>query len=605
MAFNTNQGKQSFILTTGQTNIDFNFKVYQASNIDIYLTPVGQQPDDILDKLVLDTNYTITINGDDGGMVTLTVGGAIGDKIVLVRKLLPIRNISYPTTGELKAQTLNEDQDYQTYTIADEHLSLESAVIKLPDSATVVSSKLPNVIPEAYIRWNLAGDAIENDATVPQAQIESQLSEWLAEASALSAESEASAPYNTFVNDVTSNGDGTFTYTPTTRYSAYHWGLVYTQQDITFGANRKAIFEAGSELVIQAGGIVTGITKAMVGLSNADNTDDLSKPVSTLTEAFVNQQIAAIPPEKTYGPFNTLAHLIIAVPNPKANEHAIIGTVTPYKNYMYIDNDTETPGWYELGGSYTVALEDYFTKAQTNVLLADVTTEVDGNETNKLNFINGFDKTYDALTKKTELTLSKKIVQSPTDDLEIVNISLAAYINLPTPRPLKVFNILGGYTTNTNRNFSIGHFYPALQTTNFPSNVLFLLGGEFNRADFPLLWAWIQTQTGLLISETDWQTQNTAQGSCGFYSSGNGTTTFRVPNFTTVLKGGNGVTRLAGSYEADDIKSHAHTSAGLLLTNISGSPHPANVATPSYTGYTGGPQNLIRTTAVIYLVVAK
>ena len=35
-------------------------------------------------------------------------------------------------------------------------------------------------------------------------------------------------------------------------------------------------------------GTVSGVTKAMVGLSNADNTSDLSKPISTATQAALN-----------------------------------------------------------------------------------------------------------------------------------------------------------------------------------------------------------------------------------------------------------------------------------------------------------------------------
>ena len=56
-------------------------------------------------------------------------------------------------------------------------------------------------------------------------------------------------------------------------------------------------------------------------------------------------------------------------------------------------------------------------------------------------------------------------------------------------------------------------------------------GGEFNRADYPKLWAYLQANPSLLKTQAQWQTEATANGGiCGFYSSGNGTTTFRVPN---------------------------------------------------------------------------
>lgn len=78
-------------------------------------------------------------------------------------------------------------------------------------------------------------------------------------------------------------------------------------------------------------------------------------------------------------------------------------------------------------------------------------------------------------------------------------------------------------------------------------------GGEFNRADYPLLWNWLQGKS-FLKTETQWQTEATANGRiCGFYSSGNGTTTFRVPNLDKAfLRPDN---RTVGTYQGDAIRN--------------------------------------------------
>lgn len=56
-------------------------------------------------------------------------------------------------------------------------------------------------------------------------------------------------------------------------------------------------------------------------------------------------------------------------------------------------------------------------------------------------------------------------------------------------------------------------------------------GGEFNRADYPKLWAYLQANPTLVKTQAAWTIESTANGGiCGFFSSGNGTTTFRVPN---------------------------------------------------------------------------
>ena len=62
-------------------------------------------------------------------------------------------------------------------------------------------------------------------------------------------------------------------------------------------------------------------------------------------------------------------------------------------------------------------------------------------------------------------------------------------------------------------------------------NCIVAFGGEFNRAEYPKLWAYLQANPSLVKTQAQWQTEATANnGICGFFSNGNGTTTFRVPN---------------------------------------------------------------------------
>ena len=64
------------------------------------------------------------------------------------------------------------------------------------------------------------------------------------------------------------------------------------------------------------------------------------------------------------------------------------------------------------------------------------------------------------------------------------------------------------------------------------------------------MWAWVQTQTNYLISESAWQAKATAnEGNVPFYSTGDGSTTFRVPSLSCWVKGANDVSEV-GSYLA-------------------------------------------------------
>ena len=167
MAFNSNPGEQGFIATTGQIDFDFNFKIFKNTDILVYQTPSGQTPNDASDILILTTDYTVTITGDAGGKVSLVTGAGMNDTLVLRRNLLAERDTEYQTSGDLLATTLNDDQDYQTYLIADNNL-VTGKSITIPDSAVGVTTQLQDIIPSYFLRWNAAGTAIENAQAVVQ-----------------------------------------------------------------------------------------------------------------------------------------------------------------------------------------------------------------------------------------------------------------------------------------------------------------------------------------------------------------------------------------------------------------------------------------------------
>lgn len=163
MAFNTNTPRASYIATSGQTVFPFTFKIFTDTNITVYKNQVA---------LVLSTNYTVTINGDSGGSVTLLVGASLNDEIVLVRSLAITRDFDYQDNGDFFADTVDSDQDYQTYLVQDVDAKF-LRTFKLPDAISgTVSSELPLPVNDAYICWNSDSTAIINDTTIPNAVIE-------------------------------------------------------------------------------------------------------------------------------------------------------------------------------------------------------------------------------------------------------------------------------------------------------------------------------------------------------------------------------------------------------------------------------------------------
>ena len=115
-------------------------------------------------------------------------------------------------------------------------------------------------------------------------------------------------------------------------------------------------------------------------------------------------------------------------------------------------------------------------------------------------------------------------------------------------------------TTTKIGQFSLGFEFQQL-SDNIPSWALPYLGGEYLRSSYPDLWELVQKKNKVITDE-EWMALEAANGSVGKYSSGNGTTTFRVPKVTGLVVGADSITN-AGEY--------GHTVSNLILENEDGS----------------------------------
>ncbi len=104
---------------------------------------------------------------------------------------------------------------------------------------------------------------------------------------------------------------------------------------------------------------------------------------------------------------------------------------------------------------------------------------------------------------------------------------------------------------------------------NIPAGWLDISTGSIvSRATYPELWSWVQANAPL-ISEADWQTQASTQSSVGAFSTGDGSTTFRLPRIVDYVRGG--ILADVGKWQGDAIR------------NITGT-FPSEDTTPHYSG---------------------
>jgi hypothetical protein len=102
--------KLQYIAEEGQTDFDYTFPILKAADLGVYRTANDQEPDDALQKLTLNSDYTVSGEGEDaGGTVSMLIEIEAGDRITLQREM-PYERLSAYKSGRLfNADSLDLD----------------------------------------------------------------------------------------------------------------------------------------------------------------------------------------------------------------------------------------------------------------------------------------------------------------------------------------------------------------------------------------------------------------------------------------------------------------------------------------------------------------
>ncbi len=117
------------------------------------------------------------------------------------------------------------------------------------NSQTSATASAATATAQATTATTQAGIATTQATNSANSASSAQLKAWEAEARKLTADSYATEPEDTFVNNFASDGDGTFTVTPTSEYSALHWatkaaayvGIAVNQLPISLSGNNTGV----------------------------------------------------------------------------------------------------------------------------------------------------------------------------------------------------------------------------------------------------------------------------------------------------------------------------------------------------------------------------
>lgn len=143
---------------SGTGPYNFSFQILDDGDIAVY-------QDDTL--LVKTTNYTVTINADGTGSITTTASIPGTDNITIIGARPYARLTDFSTGGDFFADSVNDELDGTLILI--QQLREESSRALAMSSTGTYSGSLVFPAPGAgeFIRWNLAGTALETIAASP------------------------------------------------------------------------------------------------------------------------------------------------------------------------------------------------------------------------------------------------------------------------------------------------------------------------------------------------------------------------------------------------------------------------------------------------------
>jgi len=178
-----------------QTVFTVSFEFLANADLKVYLTPVGNDPDDTADLLTLTTDYTVVGAGSNGTKeITLVVAATDGDVITIVRDDALDRDTEFLSNGDLTIASMNTELNKIITLMQQIEMNQEQRSLMFMRAAQLagVSLALPAPVADSALVWNSGGTALEcQDADTFSGGIQTA-----AEASATAAANSATASAN-------------------------------------------------------------------------------------------------------------------------------------------------------------------------------------------------------------------------------------------------------------------------------------------------------------------------------------------------------------------------------------------------------------------------
>ena len=291
MTITTNDVRDEYTASGGQTVFNYTFKIFADGQLNVYITPAGQEPNDSSD---ITTAYTIdpsSIGDEDGGFLTLDSGTTNGDRVTIVSDIPEARTTDYQNSGDFLPDTVNADIDTvvslvkQVEDKSNRTLAFQNSL----QNATALTLPAPSA--GLYMVWNGTETGLENTG-VPSVVVPGDLSGTLTQLKASTTVQIGDFVVTTGYNSNGDGGDNTYEIVAAATGTDDGGSFIDLAGS---GLQAKGLFPKGIRNVKQWGAVGDGVTddSGAIALAQAALSQS-GGSVGELLFPFANGEIYAI-----------------------------------------------------------------------------------------------------------------------------------------------------------------------------------------------------------------------------------------------------------------------------------------------------------------------
>lgn len=164
-----------------QAAFTFPFAVFKSADLEVWV-----------DKVRTTLGYTVSGAGiSSGGSVLFAVPPAQGARLTLRRRVALARVTDFQSDGIIRAKTLNDELDYQVAAVQQVADDVARCIQRPFTSTSAANLTLPEPVGGRALKWNTAGDGLENSAFNPDDASAAALAALAAQAAAEAARAAA------------------------------------------------------------------------------------------------------------------------------------------------------------------------------------------------------------------------------------------------------------------------------------------------------------------------------------------------------------------------------------------------------------------------------